>query len=283
MRFVTASLLLVLLASLAPAASGQGVTFMNYSGSAFDDRIGFQQIGVTRGASSYAYGDNEVIMPSLNRINNIESVTLFTPDGPTKDANAFLRDNYLNTGLLLGVGDGSSLGPNDQWTLLTFDSPIVNSDGPDGFVATLQFLWVAPNLSPLILSASAGHSQVMPGSGGFNGSVTDPLEDYSYVVPVATPADLVNNTPVPSGSVIRPTWVVQTFDLSAMGIAPGASVSQLYVQDWSGNGNTVELMFIAGFPPVPEPGSLWLLAAATVALVGVTRRKSRGCRGTPIR
>jgi hypothetical protein len=130
----------------------------------------------------------------------------------------------------------------------------------------MQFLWVTPNYSPLILSSSANHSYIFPTSGGMEGPETDPLEQYTYTTTVATPADLINFTPVASGSLVRPSWVVQTFDLSSMGVAPGASVSSLYLQDWSGNGNSVFPTFIAGFPAVPEPASIGALSMAVLAL-----------------
>ena len=261
--FVASTVLL----SLAAAASAQ-VTFLNTFGQAGDARVGFQRIGVTRGTGNFAYWDTEVILANLNRINNVSSVTVMTPFGPTKDANAFLRDPYLNTGIGdIGVGNGTSFGATDQWTQITFDKPIINSAGPDGFIAGLQFLWVTPNYSPMIISTSANNSYVFPTSGGFNGSETDPLAQYTYLSTVATPADLIAFTPQNSGSLIRPSYVIQTFDLSSMGVPLGGSVSSLYLQDWSGNGNGVIPTYVAGFPAVPEPAGLGLLAVGALALV----------------
>jgi hypothetical protein len=211
-------------------------------------------------------------MASLNRFNNIANQTVVTPFGPTKDANAFLRDPYLNTGFEYpGTGNGTSFGPTDQWTQITFDKPVINSVGPDGFIAGLQFLWVfepnPPSYSPMLIATSANNSYVFPTTGGFNGSETDPLAQYTYLSTVATPADLIAFTPQGSGSLVRPAYVIQTFDLSSMGVPLGSSVSSLYLQDWSGNGNGVIPTFIAGFPAVPEPASLALIAISALPLL----------------
>jgi hypothetical protein len=193
MHRVTAAVIGLLSLSLAGSAFGQ-VTFLNTFGQAGDARIGFQRIGVTRGTGNFAYWDTEVIMASLNRFNNIANQTVVTPFGPTKDANAFLRDPYLNTGFEYpGTGNGTSFGPTDQWTQITFDKPVINSVGPDGFIAGLQFLWVfepnPPSYSPMLIATSANNSYVFPTTGGFNGSETDPLAQYTYLSTVATPAD----------------------------------------------------------------------------------------------
>src|SRR5262249_54658303 len=94
-----ALLFTVVFISAAAATASAQVTSITYYTLAGDDRVGFQSLGLTRGALNMVYFNTDVIMPSLNRINNVANVTVATPDGPTKDANAFLRDPYLNTGL----------------------------------------------------------------------------------------------------------------------------------------------------------------------------------------
>jgi hypothetical protein len=239
---------------------GAQITFVNYTNSGTDARIGFQRIGVTRGGSNFAYWDTEVIMASLNRINGQSNVTVITPGGPTKDANAFLRDAYLNTGIeSIGIGTGLTAG--DQWTQITFDQPIVNSAGPDGFVATEQFPDIV--IVPLRLATPANHSVTLTGSTAMVGSSNSLLPQYTYLTPVATPADLTNATPNPSGSLVNPSWVIETFDLSSMSVPMGQSVSSLYLQKLSNNGGAFPT-FIAGFPAVPEPSTFACLIAGLI-------------------
>lgn len=273
MRFVAVLVTLLVSLSLASAASAQ-ITFVNYSGQAGDPRVIFSRIGVTRGAQNYAYWDTEVIMPSLTAFpaNGLSNLRVLTPFGATKDAHAFLRDPYLNTGVTgFGTGDGTSFGASDQWIQLTFDKPIVNSTGPDGFIATLGFEWISQATYQPIISTSPGNSYVFPSSGAFFGSNTDPLPYYSYLSTLTTPSQLLTFNNQNTGSLIDPSWALQTFDLSSMGVPLGNSVSTLYLQDWSGNGNSVDVMFLAGFPAVPEPATVGLLTIGLLA-IGWRRR-----------
>ena len=272
MRRLTLFFIGLVLVSLAVPASAQ-ITFVDYGGFAGDPRVIFSRIGVTRGAQNYAYRDNEVIMPSLTAFpaNGLSNLRVLTPFGATKDAHAFLRDLYLNTGVAdFGTGNGTSFGPSDQWTQLTFDKPIINSTGPDGFIASLGFEWLQAPANTMtwqpIISTSPGNSYVFPSTGAFFGSNTDPLPYYSYLQTVTTPAQLMTFSNQHSGSLIDPSWALQTFDLSSMGVPLGGSVSTLYLQDWSGNNNGVHVTFIAGFPAVPEPASIGLLSVAALTL-----------------
>jgi hypothetical protein len=246
------------IATLVPAPAIAQITFLNYSGVAGDARVSFQRVGVTRGSSNYAYWDTEIILPRLNRVNYAtpnSQVNVLTPSTAPHDGDVLLRDLYLNTGISRpGAGDGTSFAASDNWTQVTFDKPIVNSPGPDGVLATLQFLWVTPNYFPAMISTSAGHSYLFPKSGGFAGGESNPNQ-YLYPAGVYTPDAMLTTTPVIAGGLNRPTWVLQAFDLSTMGIAAGASVSSLYLQEWSGNnGNGSPISFVAGFPPVTRLG-----------------------------
>lgn len=115
---------------------------------------------------------------------------------------------------------------------------------------------------------------MLPQVGGLIGTETHPLEQYIYWSGASTPADLPMQTPQFAGSLVRTTWVIQTFDLTTMGIAPGVSISTLYLQDWSGWGNPVYPTFLAGFPAVPEPSAMALSDSALLALLLVARRKT---------
>ena len=230
-------------------ASAQLTSVIYASGGSLGSLHRLESISVTRDGQSYTYEFNQLLLPRLVVNNPAGLLTIVTHGATIKDADMFLRDQYLNTGTLdIGDGNGASFGAGDKWTLLSFDPPLVNEEGPDGFVVTLQSLDIVLSYSPWLLATSAGNFQVGAGSGGLVGTKSDSLPMYTYITQVSTPQDLLDKTPVASGWLNNQTWVMQEFDLQSMGVAPGAQVDALYVQDWAANGNGSYPMMIAGFP-----------------------------------
>lgn len=234
-----------------------------------------ERIGVFRNSVGYSYYFSDLILPNISAINNVSNVTVLTPGLTTRDGAAFLRDSYLNTGLSSpGVGNGSSFTAADHWTRISFDAPVVNSDGPDLLVVSLFPLWAADVASPYIISTSAGHSHVGETTYESSGSATPSITQYMYTSSVTTSSDLLSKSVTNAGSLVNHNYILQTLDLSSMGVGAGQSVQELYVQDWSGNGNGFSPSLIAGFPTVPEPGIATL--GAGISLMALwRRRKSR--------
>jgi hypothetical protein len=263
------------------SARAQSVTFIEYGGQAGDNRISFQRVGVQRGAGSYAYRFNEMILPTISAINVPGSFrTLVMSHGSfTQAPNGFLRDQYINTGMWTpGVGNGTAFTASQEWTWLTFDRPVVNSAGPDLLVFSLDFPQLATNPSSYILSTGTA-SYTDTTAADWVGSASESVPYYGYDGGATSPSDFLTKTPFQSGGLgndeFDTHWVLQMVDLSSLGIGANQSVTSLYLQDNAANGNGFFPQMVVGLPAVPEPAGLGLLAVAGAGLLARRGRRGR--------
>jgi PEP-CTERM motif len=102
---------------------------------------------------------------------------------------------------------------------------------------------------------------------------------YSFSGGITSQSDFLTKTANPTGSLgnenATSTPVVQSFDLSDFGIAPGGSISSIYLQDRT-TGNDFFPTMVLGLPGVPEPSTFALLATGGCAMLLLLFRGRRG-------
>jgi hypothetical protein len=265
---------MVLMMGLGVAGGTQaGTSYVNtQSGGIYGSQIALDRFGMNRNGLSYSYSYSDLILPTITAIRQNDAPVIATYGTTYSDRNLFLRDRFLSTGLWnLPQGDGTKFDSTTQWMQITFDKPVVNSDGEDVVLFRLdwpEFMVNGP--IPVRLSLDASHTILTSSSRDLVGAAMPHLPDYGYPAgPYTDPAVFGTATTTFGGYLANPTWIVQSIDLSNLGVLPGGSVSSLYLQQK--NNNNTDPMLIAGLPAVPEPSMLGLGALASVLMLAFRR------------
>lgn len=277
-----AGALFVGLGSLVASAAGQVVATNTFGGGSFGDKVGLAGVNVQRGGDFYGYTYEDMIGVTLSGI-NVPSATsrtvLLYADPLDSNRDQTMNDQFVNTGLYRpgdGPGDFSA---GAEYFKLDFEHPVKNDTGPDLLVTSIAFDFSSGSQShptDYFVSFDGSNSSLVTSSAPeFRLSGVDSIPYYSYQGGVTSPSDLagpVSHTGGLGNSTATATPTIQSLDLANLGIAPGATVSSIWIQDSSLNGNGFYPTMVLGLPAIPEPATGLLVACA--ALVSWRRRSS---------
>jgi hypothetical protein len=255
------------------------INFANIAGGWLGDRLSLQQIGVQRGAVARSYAFSDLLQPTLDKL-NIPRVgeaprTLLLYAHPLDgDRDQVLGDEYINTGFLdPGRGTGG-FGAGAEFVRLNFETPVRNEAGPDLLVfgISFEFSFGFSTLSSSYISFDGITSHKVTRDADFALGPISNVPMYAYADGVTSPSQLVTETPSPAGALGNPPTaiprpVIHALDLSEFGLAEGASIDMLYLQDDSADNRNLFPTMVMGLPSaVPEPGVglLVLLGASLV-------------------
>jgi hypothetical protein len=282
-RIVAAAVVVV---ALAVTVDAQVVVIGAGGGGGLGDKVRLDSVGVRRGGITdiYTYSYEELITPSLEAINvpaaspDATRTVLLYANPLDAQRDQTVSDQYVNTGLFdPGHGDGDFASPGVEYTKLSFSAPVVNDVGPDllGFFIGFEFNTWFLGMRPYYVSFDGTTSFLVDQAEDMHMSAVQSIPYYAYHGGITSPDDFLSEVPSQTGWLGNPTAIptpiVQSLDLSDFGVAPGASISSLYIHDSTNSGSIYPTLF-AGLPAIPEPTTLTLLAAASVLAVRRRRR-----------
>lgn len=263
------------LAAVASRSLGtiNGVVYSNGGGS----RIALNFIDVQRGASNYSYSFANLLSPTLDAVSlssTGSSAILLYADPLDSNRDKALSDAFINTGFLdPGQGSGSFTGLNAKYIKLKFGTPVKNDVGPDLVVFGIGWQYDSgPNTSSAsYISFDGTTAYSVNRNADFQLPQIPNTPYYAYNGGVSTPNELVTKTPQlvgylgnPPTAIPRP--VVHALDLSNYGVAAGAAIDTMYLQDATSGSNLYPTL-IAGLPAIPEPAAgLFMIVGVTAAL-----------------
>jgi|GEM_PF-2752702 len=253
-RILMAFIVLHVTASFAHAQ----INFLNVSGGVLGDRVALNTVGVQRGVDNFLYDYSDLLIPTLADTNipspGTRSILLYADPLDTQRDQA-LSDPFLNTGFLdFGEGNGS-FAAGAEMIRLDFADPVVNDVGPDIIMAGIGFQFFIP-VRPFYLSFDGIASFEISGTSEFEGPTVDSIPYYAFPGGITAPSELVTEPPQNTGglgnstAIPRPQFI--TIDLSNLGIAPGESISSIYMQDKVNDSRDFYPVFVAGLPPLVD-------------------------------
>lgn len=277
MRFDASKRLIVAFCAagaLAATAAGEVVFATTFGGGAFGEKVGLSGVGVERGGDVYAYDMDQMIGVTLGAINlpaaGLRTILLYA-DPLDNDRHLTMNDAFVNTGLLdCGDGPGEF---SSEYIRLDFESPVINDIGADLLVTSIAFDFddgFQTHPSDYFVSLNGSESSLIQAAGTpeFRLDGVDSIPYYGYQGGVTSPAGLsgpVQHTGGLGNATATSVPTIQSLDLSDLGIAPGASVSSIWMQDSSLNGNSFYPTMVLGLPRIPEPGSALLVLCGALA------------------
>ncbi len=280
-----------LLASLSICAHAQGQVVLagGSGGGAHGEKLTLNQVGVQRGGigDNYFYTYGEMIGVSLDEVNipgasptDLRTVLLYANPLDGNRGNAF-TDQYVNTGFFdMGKGNGDFQSPGAEFIKVDFDEPVKNDVGPDVLVSAIgvQLTSFFASPDPYHVSFDGINSVLVDDPDEFRLLGVDSIPYYAYQGGVTSPSQLgtdpIQSTGGLGNATATATPVLHSLDLSDFGIAEGATVSSMYLQDQSAINSRAYPTMVLGLPAIPEPTTAALLGTLSLVLVG-KRRKAR--------
>lgn len=252
-----------------------GLFFVDtFSGGQLGDKVGLQRVGLYRGGELYTYRwDDEIIRSNLTAINSTNSTVLLYANPFDGNGSQAMNDQFLNTGLYRLSEGGGDFSSGENFFKQTFEAPIVNGPGTDLIVVSIEFDFdtLVSNQTDYFVSFDGLTSQLVEEDENdeFRLSTVESIPLYSLGAGITDPSDLGLATNPVGGlgnDTALPQPVLRELDLSDFGVAPGASITDIWIQDSDGNGNGLFPTMVFGLPDIPEPSSLVLLSAALLAI-----------------
>lgn len=242
----------VFCASAVPLAAN--VTSVGLSGGVLGDRVSLTQIGVQRGAETHVYTYDDLLIPALDAISlqiGSSRVVMLYADPLDGFFDLALSDRYVNTGLFdIGQGVGA-FATGAEYIQLGFGTPVINDEGPDLVLAYISFVFIPSQR--FFLSVDGSTAWPVDKAPEFMGGQIDNIPYYSFTEDIDEPLDLLNNVSNHVGNLGNPPSAIpmpmfMSLDLSDFGVAPGGSISTLYLQDKASDNRDIRLTFVAGLP-----------------------------------
>lgn len=198
-----------------------------------------------------------------------------TPPPPGTRA-ALLEDFVLNTGLLeIGFGTGYSAATPISSTpglAFAFHVPVVNGRGDDVALFEQHVGEVSGNAILVSRLDGLGPRLTL----GPTYQVSSAIASVRFAALQSSPRSLEDLETAPLKTPTSPFLIYRAqgigFDLDALGYAPGASVSGLFLQSATLGSDAADPVFIAGLPPIPEPSALTACGGGAL-LLGLLRRR----------